>query len=52
LTEALKLIEHALSIDPENAAYLDTKAEILFKLGFLEGAVHIEKELMEGTGMV
>ena len=47
LEEALILIEKALSFYPERYVFLDTKAEILYKLGRFEEAVTIEKALLE-----
>lgn len=47
LDEALDLIEEALAADPENSAYLDTKAEILYRLGYFDEAIAIEEGLAE-----
>ena len=47
LPEALRLIDIGLSGSPDNLSYLDTKAEILFKLGRLDEAVAVEKKLTE-----
>ena len=47
LEEALKLIDHALDSDPERAAFLDTKAEILYKSGRIAEAVDIEQALVD-----
>ncbi|OGX26551.1 MAG: hypothetical protein A3D10_05545 [Omnitrophica WOR_2 bacterium RIFCSPHIGHO2_02_FULL_48_11] len=47
LTEALELIDKALSYDPESAAYLDTKGEVLYRLGRFEEAIAIAEELVE-----
>jgi len=49
LEEALDLIEEALSYGPDNSAYLDTKAEVLEKLGrFEEARIFRDKILSEG----
>ena len=47
LQEALSLVEQALVIQPRNPSYLDTKAEILFRLGRIREAVAIEENLSE-----
>ena len=47
LETALNLIDQALAVHPEHAAYLDTKAEILYKLGRWEEAFAIRKRLLE-----
>jgi len=46
LDEALDFIERALQKEPENDAYRDTQAEVLYKLGRFEEAVEIETELV------
>lgn len=46
LRKALELVEHALAEDPENEAYLDTKAEVLFRLQRFAEAIEIEKALV------
>ncbi len=46
LSEALSLIGKALELDGHNVAYLDTKAEILEKLGRREEALVIRQELL------
>jgi tetratricopeptide (TPR) repeat protein len=46
LQEALNLIETALHSEPDNHIYLDTKAEILYKLQRYEEAIEIEKVLV------
>ena len=46
LEEALILVEKALSFDPEEYAFLDTKAEVLYKMGRVEEALAIEEELL------
>jgi len=45
LKQALGLVNTALESDPDNYAFLDTKAEVLFQLGRIEAALAIEKEL-------
>jgi len=47
LDEALHLINRALEIDPGRFQMLDTKAEILYKMGRIEEAVAIEEGLVE-----
>jgi len=44
--EALKLIEQALYGQPDNAAYLDTKAEILFSSGKKKEAAAIAEKIV------
>lgn len=46
LDEALRLVEVALKAKPGKSSYLDTKAEILFKLGRVEEAIEIEEALV------
>ncbi|MBU4316355.1 MAG: hypothetical protein KKF30_03685 [Proteobacteria bacterium] len=46
LQDALGLIETALKIEPENKAYLDTRAEVLYKLHRYDDAIAIEKKLV------
>lgn len=45
LDTALRLIEAALKMEPNNPAYLDTKAEVLYKLGRYDEAIAIETSL-------
>lgn len=45
LSRALDLVNEALAHDPDNYAYLDTKAEVLYQLGQAEEAVAIEEKL-------
>jgi membrane protease YdiL (CAAX protease family) len=45
LDKALVLIEKALHFDPDESAYLDTKAEVLEKLGRLDEAKTIREHL-------
>lgn len=47
LEEALQFIEGALERHPDEPGYLDTKAEILCKLGRLSEALKIREELLE-----
>ena len=47
LDRALGLVETALAQDAENDYYLDTKAEILYRLGRVNEAVAIESALVE-----
>ncbi len=47
LPEALAFVERALEQEPDNAAYLDTKAEVLYRLGHIEEAIAIEQKLVE-----
>lgn len=47
LDAALMFIEKALFFDPQNSAYLDTKAEVLYKLRRFDEALDIEKRLVE-----
>lgn len=47
LEEALNLIEQALELYPKRFAYLDTKAEILYRMGRLEEAIRIAEGLIQ-----
>ncbi len=47
LERALELIDHALSFEPESYAFLDTKAEVLFKMGRVSQAIAIEEVLLK-----
>lgn len=47
LEEALRLIDRALTYHPQNAAYLDTKGEILYRRGDFAEAAAIAEELVE-----
>ena len=47
LDQALEFIEKALSFDPQNPVFLDTKAEVLYKLGRFDEAIAIEEKLLE-----
>ena len=49
LAEALKYADDALGIEPNNAAYLDTRGWIYFQAGRYEEAL---KELMRADGMI
>lgn len=46
LNEALLLADRALSIDPQRAAYIDTKAEVLFKMGKTASAIELAEDLV------
>lgn len=46
LERALGLVDRALVMDPDNSAYLDTKAEVLYKMGRCEEALAIAAELV------
>lgn len=46
LDKALPLIAEALKMDPDNDAYWDTKAEVLFRLKRFAEAIEIEKSLI------
>jgi len=46
LDQALVLIDRALAAEPQNYAFLDTKAEILFKMGRVPEAIAIETALV------
>ncbi len=47
LDRALEFIDKALSLEPQNYAFLDTKAEVLFKMGRKQEAIAIEEGLMK-----
>jgi membrane protease YdiL (CAAX protease family) len=47
LDAALNLIDTALVAEPENPMYLDTKAEVLYKLRRYDEAIAIESRLVE-----
>ena len=47
LDEALYLIETALDSEPDNHMYLDTLAEVLYRLGRYDEAIEIESELVD-----
>ncbi len=49
LDEALALIEKALNFEPLNNAFLDTKAEVLYKLGRIDEAIEIEEGIAADT---
>ena len=46
LEEALALIDQALEFYPKRFAYLDTKSEVLYKMGRLEEAIVIAEDLV------
>lgn len=52
LDEASFLIDKALKMKPENIAFLDTKAEIMFKLGHVEEAIAIEEGIKTEDGFL
>jgi membrane protease YdiL (CAAX protease family) len=45
LDEALRLVEKALVVDPDAFAFLDTKAEVLYKMGRFNEAIVIAEDL-------
>ena len=47
LRDALELARKAVAARPENAAYLDTLAEVNFRLGKSEEAIKLEKKALE-----
>lgn len=47
LERALELIDQALILEPESYAFLDTKAEVLFKMGRVSQAIEIEEALLK-----
>lgn len=47
LDEALRLVDKALELDPNRFQLLDTKAEILYRMGRIEEAVAIAEDLVE-----
>ena len=47
LEKALHLIDKALLYDPQRYTFLDTKAEVLYKLGRLDEAIEIERQLVK-----
>lgn len=47
LDRALELIEQALELEPENYAFRDTKAEVLFKMHRAPEAVQIAQDLLK-----
>ncbi len=47
LDRGLELVNRALDDDPDNYAYLDTKAEILKQIGRLHEAFEIERKLLK-----
>ncbi|MCB9757149.1 MAG: CPBP family intramembrane metalloprotease [Candidatus Omnitrophica bacterium] len=47
LERALELIDYALSLEPESYAFLDTKAEVLFKMGRVSQAITMEEDLLK-----
>jgi len=49
LDTALKLVEKALARSPESYPFLDTKAEILFRMGRFEEAIEIEQKVVDNN---
>jgi tetratricopeptide (TPR) repeat protein len=47
LEEALDLATKAITLDPENAAYLDTAAEANFRAGNVDEAIRLETKGLE-----
>lgn len=47
LDEALVLARKAVSLDPHMAAFKDTEAEVLFRMGKVDEAIAIETQLVE-----
>ncbi len=47
LDYALEIIDKALILEPENYAFLDTKAEVLFKMGRVNQAIAIEEAMIK-----
>jgi tetratricopeptide (TPR) repeat protein len=47
LEEALELATQAVKAEPDNSAYLDTLADIQFRLGYAEEAVKLETRALE-----
>ena len=47
LDEAFELIEIALRVDPENYVFVDTKAEVFFKLMRYEESIAIREDLLK-----
>ena len=47
LDRAMDLVNRALAADPENYAYLDTKAEVFYRMGEPSKAVGIEQRLVD-----
>ena len=47
LDQGLFLIEKAIELKPDNIYYLDTKAEILYKMKRYDEAIEIEVSLIE-----
>ena len=46
LNEALRLVEEALFLEPDTFAFLDTKAEVLYKMGRFKEAITIADDLV------
>ena len=48
LEEALEMATRAITLDPDNAAYLDTAAEANFRVGNIDEAIRLETKGLEG----
>jgi len=48
LPEALEMATKAITLDPDNAAYLDTAAEANFRMGNIDQAIRLETKGLEG----
>jgi tetratricopeptide (TPR) repeat protein len=48
LDEALQMATRAITLDPDNAAYLDTAAEANFRVGNIDEAIRLETKGLEG----
>jgi len=48
LQEALEMATKAITLDPDNAAYLDTAAEANFRVGNIDEAIRLETKGLEG----
>jgi tetratricopeptide (TPR) repeat protein len=48
LPEALEMATKAITLDPDNAAYLDTAAEANFRVGNIDEAIRLETKGLEG----
>jgi len=44
---ALDFVHKAMELSPENTAYIDTKAEVLTKMGRWEAAIEVREDLLE-----
>jgi len=48
LPEALEMATKAITLDPDNAAYLDTAAEANFRVGNIDEAIRLETKGLQG----